>query len=264
MKTKIVLLFLLGWVGIVSGQITVDNSLITIDLEQKIDSVEVFIKRGKYFLQTKGSYKSFSIKKNAVLYGKLSTDSLKEKKNPEKSKQTELKFGSNTKYTILTTHDNDPKIRKYILKSQSDWSWSMTFGANAIIYTNRSKFISQKGDDGNLKVSQVQDKKQLELMPSIMFTFIDNHENFSPGFTGGIGVNFEEISVFLGPSLGIGQNIILTGGIGVHKQTRPNSNYFVGQTIDSAVTNDNLNESQYRINPFIGISFRLDKNPFKK
>lgn len=102
------------------------------------------------------------------------------------------------------------------------------------------------------------------LMPTIMFTFLNNHKSISPGFTGGLGVNFEEISVFTGLSLGIGQNIILTGGVGIHKQMRPNSEYYLGQTIDSSVTNENLNESQYRVNPFLGISFRLDKNPFGK
>lgn len=267
MKTKILLLFLLVLGVETFGQIAVTGNTITIDMNQKVDSIKVLIKKGKYFLQTEGSYKSININKEAVLYPKFSTDSLKNDKElnllTNSVSGIKLKFGSNTEYTITTTHDSIPKVRKYILRSRSDWSWSITFGANTIFYTNRSKFISQKADDGNNKVNKVNDQKHIELMPAIMFTFINNHENISPGFTGGLGVNFEEISVFLGPSLGIGQNIILTGGVAVHKQMRPSSNYFIGQTIDSSVTNDNLNESQYRINPFIGISFRLDKNPFK-
>jgi hypothetical protein len=95
-----------------------------------------------------------------------------------------------------------------------------------------------------------------------MFTFINNQRNFSPGFTGGLGFDFEELSVFAGGALGIGQNIILMAGIAVHKQNRPNTDYTVGQTIDSSVTSDNLNKMQYRVNPFVGISFRFDKNPF--
>ncbi len=266
MKTKILLLLLLVLGAETFGQIAVTDNTITIDMNQRVDSVEVLIKKGKYSLQTEGSYKSIIINKEAVLYPELSTDLKSDKESNHLINSLngiKLKFGSNTEYTILTTHDSIPKVRKYILRSRSDWSWSITFGANTLFYTNRSKFISQKADDGNNKVNKVNDQKHIELMPAIMFTFINNHENISPGFTGGLGVNFEEISVFLGPSLGIGQNIILTGGVAVHKQMRPSSNYFIGQTIDSSVTNDNLNESQYRINPFIGISFRLDKNPFK-
>ncbi len=264
MRTKLLLLLLLGWVGAVWGQVDIDtkNSKITIDSEYKIDSVEVPVNRGTYNLDVLGNYNSISIKKGAILYPKLSVDSTKNTESIRKFEFTKLKFKSNTKYTILVSKSEEPKPRKYILYSQSDWSWTTSFGANALIFTSRSKFISQKDSNGSFSVTKVQDSKQMELMPTIMFTLINNQNNVSPGFTGGLGVNFEEIAVFAGASLGFGQNIILTAGIGVHKQNRPNSSYTVGQIIDSSVTNDNLNESQYRVNPFIGISFRLDKNPF--
>lgn len=57
---------------------------------------------------------------------------------------------------------------------------------------------------------------------------------------------------------------MLTGGFAVNKQLRPNPNYSVGQVIDSTITNENLNVSQYRFNPFVGLTFRLNKNPFAK
>ena len=267
MKTKLIVLLpflLLG--GVVWGQVDIDtkNNAININLSQKVDSIEVPVNKGKYSLIITGKYNSISIRKDAKLYPKLSVDSSTSIKSIRNFEFTELHFKSNTVYTIATRINDEPKPRKYILYSQSVWSWTTSFGAHALFFTSRTKFISQKDANGNFAVAQTQDSKQMELMPTIMFTFINNHNNVSPGFTGGLGINFEEIAVFAGGSLGFGQNIILTAGVGVHRQNRPNSAYFIGQIIDSSITNDNLNESQYRVNPFIGISYRLDKNPFAK
>ena len=264
MKAKLLLVLLL-WAGVVWGQVTVVDKSITLDLSNKIDSIEIIVEGGKaYKFETRGSYKGISISKGVKLYPKLSPDTLQLEKVLTNSKFPDLKFGRNTQYTIVVRQLDEPTTRKYIIKSQSDWSWTTTFGANAIFFSNRSKFISQKADDNSQKVVKIQDRKLMEVLPTIMFTFMNNHNNAPFGFTGGLGINFEEIAVFSGVSLGIGQNIILTGGMGVHKQMRPNSAYYMGQTIDSSITNENLNESQYRVNPFVGISFRLDKNPFGK
>ena len=127
---------------------------------------------------------------------------------------------------------------------------------------NRSKFVS-KETNGSYSVAEIQDRKSMELMPAIMFTLMNKQENFSFGYTGGIGFNFEELALFTGLSLGIGQNIVLTGGVAVHKQHRPNADYSIGQVIENTVTSDDLNQKQYRFNPFLGLSFRLDSNPFK-
>lgn len=238
------------------------NRMITIDLSVEIDSIEMPVEKGNYKLFIPSSQlKSLVIRKNAIEYESLKmerekTDSTKSL-HGESDVVAELVFRSNTQYILYVGVTGEEKIRKYIIKSESDWKWTTSFGANAVFLTNRSRFISL-----NNVVAENRDGKMMDLTPSIMFTFINNQRNFSPGFTGGLGFDFEELSVFAGGALGIGQNIILTAGIAVHKQNRPNTDYTVGQTIDSSVTSDNLNKMQYRVNPFVGISFRFDKNPF--
>ncbi|MGE8512930.1 MAG: hypothetical protein ACN6N7_09550 [Chryseobacterium culicis] len=274
MKTKNLLLSLLCS-GLAFGQVTIKEKKIIINADSDAKSFETVI---EYFKKdsSKNNYDIFainpkgysiSLKKDATMQPVLQIDKAKSDslhKSSTEEKIGEITFKRNTELTItVNTTDKDPKERVYKVKTQTDWRWTTTFGANAIFYTNRNKFISQT-DSGLQKVTEVQSNKTMELMPTVMFNFMDYQNTFSYGFTGGLGINFEEIAVFVGPSIGIGQNIILTAGVGVHKQAIPNSNYSVGQTIDSSVTNDNLNESQYRVNPFIGISFRLDKNPFKK
>lgn len=270
MKTKLLLIFVMCWGEKVFGQIEIRGNEIIVNADSKVKSFETNIEYEKgqkhYVIKSKNPKgNSISIKTDATLQDKLNTE--EKNSTPKSNDEVEIgniTFGRNTELTITISADDDPKERIYIIKTKTNWSWTTTFGANAIFFSNRNKFISQEANDGTQQVAEVRDRKQMELMPTIMFTFMNNHNDFPFGVSGGLGVNFEEISVFSGISLGIGQNIILTGGVGVHKQTRPNSIYSVGQAIDSSVTIDNLNESQYRVNPFIGISFRLDKNPFGK
>lgn len=170
-----------------------------------------------------------------------------------------ITFNRNTE-NVFTIAKGEEKFT-YKIKTKSVRSWTTTFGVNSIFSSERSKFIASE-KDGVHTVSEVKDNKMLDLMPAVMFTFINKQKDFSLGFTGGLGTNFEEITIYSGFSIGIGQNIILTSGLSVNKQLTTNSNYSVGQEIPSSITTENLNESQYRVNPFIGISFRLDKNPF--
>lgn len=248
-------------VGKMSGTGENGKGTITIDLSAEIDSLEILVEKGNYKLYIPSSQlKSLIIKKKAIEYEPLKIEKQKasaEALYDESYAITNLVFRSNTQYILYIGVTGEDKIRKYIIKGESDWKWTTSFGANAVFLTSRSRFTSLDNT-----VVQNKDGEMMELMPSIMFTFMNNQRNFSPGFTGGLGFNFEELSVFAGGALGIGQNIILTAGIAVHKQNRPNTDYVVGQAIDSSVTSDNLNKMQYRVNPFVGISFRFDKNPF--
>ena len=251
---------LFGQIRITSGY----SKAITIDLSVKIDSLETIVKKGNYKLYIPSSQlKSLVIRKEAIEYEPLKMDRGEEKAKSDSVNAknddaiTELTFKSNTQYILYIRVNGEDKVRKYTIESKSDWKWTTSFGANAAFLTSRSRFISSDN-----KVAENRDGKMMDLMPSIMFTFMNNQRNFSPGFTGGLGFNFEELSVFAGGALGIGQNIVLSAGVAVHKQNRPNTDYTVGQIIDSSVTSDNLNKMQYRVNPFVGISFRFDKNPF--
>ncbi|WCM42922.1 hypothetical protein MG290_04355 [Flavobacterium sp. CBA20B-1] len=277
MKAKLLLLQFLLLAGIASGQVTVDclNQKITIDASVPIDyEYEIDFKTCR---SEKGSTSSLqfdceiiapdgyklSIVKQATPQPKFELSANKNHNGNNVHTGTFI-FNKNTEY-LITLSKGGSETKVYKIRTKTNWSWTTTFGANSIIFTNRNKFISQKNDDDTFSVVEVQDRKQMDVLPVVMFTFLNNYNgNNTFGISGGLGINFEEIALFAGGSWGIGQNIMITGGVAVNKQVRPNSSYKIGQIIDSAVTNDNLNESQYRFNPFVGISFRLDKNPFAK
>lgn len=267
MKTKLLLLLLFSAVTS-HAQITIDKDKreIHVDAESKITSFKTTTEKGYYTLIIKNpNCYNIAVERNIVLQPALST-TIEEASNLKRdslkcaNKSQPVSFENNTEYIFTIYEDSSEKI--YKIKSANNWSWSTTFGGNVIFFTNRSKYISHKNEDGGTSVKRIQDGKSMDVMPAIMFTFLNNHKNYSIGPTGGLGVNFQEISLFTGLSLGLGQNFVLTGGVAFHKQMRPNSVYYEGQIIDSSLTNDNLNESMYRINPFLGLSFRFDKNPF--
>lgn len=274
MKNYLILLLLFGWVGVVWGQVNIDYGNYTIDItatppinyESEIDYKNAKDTNGtikfKYNIRIPEKF-NLTITKNSVSQPILSVPQAFTP-SPLVLFQGTMVFDRNTEYLVTITDANGDNKKVYKLRTKSDWSWTTTFGANAIFFTNRNKFISKVSSDNNLIVEEVQDKKQMEFMPAIMFTFMNSHKDVSFGFTGALGVNLEEIAVFTGVSIGVGQNIILTTGAAGHKQTRPKSDYYIGQVIESSTTSDNLNESQYRFNPFFGISFRIAKNPFGK
>lgn len=276
MKTKLLLPFLL-LASTVWGQVTIDcqNKTITIDASVPIDyEYEIDFKTCR---NDKNSTSAIVFDCTIIVPNEYSVSIVKQstpqpkfdiaanKINSNNNNHTgEFVFNRNTEY-IITLIKNSTEKKVYKIRTKTDWSWTTTFGANAIYFSNRNKYISHKNDDNTYSVAEIQDRNQMEVLPVVMFSFLKtSNRNLTGGFTGGLGINFEEIALFAGGTLGIGQNIMITGGVAVHKQVRPHSNYFVGQIIDSSVTNDNLNESQYRFNPFIGISFRLNNNPFAK
>ncbi|MBC7409523.1 MAG: hypothetical protein H7339_14135 [Arcicella sp.] len=238
---------------------------ILIDLNNPTVSYEVIVDKGTYTLKIKLSdkkMKEFKIKSETIEYSPL--DLKTEKKFNENSIETisQLNFDSNTIYTISMKLEDDTE-RKYIYKSVSKRSWTTTFGANAIFLTNPNSYKTIKSGTDKYTVTEYSSEKRIEYIPSLMFTFMDKSKDLAFGFTGGLGFDLEQISVFSGISLGIGQNIILTGGMAFHKQDKLNSTYTVGQEVDTILTTENLTTKQYRFNPFVGISFRLDSNPLK-
>lgn len=152
MKTKLLTFVLPVFAGAACGQVNVDvhsrPKKITIETDIKIDSVEMIVPRGKYFLEVVGA-NSYTMKKGLVPYNPLSTNILKDGEKgiaPQIGKnKTNVRFGRSTEYTIIAvTNDSVPQQRKYVLRSQSDWSWTTTLGANAVIFTNRSKYLSKE------------------------------------------------------------------------------------------------------------------------
>lgn len=266
MRNKILIfIFILTTNIIVSQEI--------IDLNNKIKTSTLILNKGKHTLKITPLSKietieidgrSLDTKPLSAMVNKSLKDSLANFSEIKDDYKTfDFDFKDNTIYTFTIKIVNDTTSRKYVFKSISKRSWSTTFGANSIFLTNPNSYKTIKSGTDVYIVTEYSGEKRIEYIPSLMFTFMDKSKDISFGYSGGIGFDLKQISVFSGISLGIGQNIILTGGIAFHQQEKLNSTYTLGQEVDTALTTENLTTMQYRFNPFVGISFRLDNNPFK-
>lgn len=157
----------------------------------------------------------------------------------------------------------------YVYKTEKRGEWITTFGFNFIYLTNNNTYFSEANSDGTFSIKEGQNKEKFVYQPSLMFTWVNKNNwgksgNWKNGLSGGIGYNFKSsLSVFVGGSVLYNENITLTLGLAIHNQKRLSSKYMEGDIINENLDFDQLHSDYIRVNPFISLSFRLDKNPFK-
>ncbi len=261
---------------LVSVSVFGQNKKLIIDLQSDVQNQEIIVRKGSYDIEVKTAegieILEFKVNRAAETYDQLvlkteSNDSIAPKDTDSINLNLDvhpLEFRSNTVYTFLIKLNKDGVVenRKYVFKTQSTWDWSSTFGINAIFLINSDTYKTV--EDGNeFKVMGDSGQKIIEYVPSVMFSFLDRSKNISWGGSAGLGFDLEQISVFAGFSMAVGQNFIVTTGVAFHNQERLHSKYAANGTVISALSFDDLHEKYYRFNPFVSFSFRLNKSPFK-
>jgi hypothetical protein len=161
----------------------------------------------------------------------------------------------------------------YVLTTGSRGSWRATYGFSFTPDDDERFFTQSVGTptENRFKIMQEHDRADGVFIPALFYTWLPTaHENstWSPGITGGLG--FQGIPggpdpvVFLGPSLSYNQNLMVTGGVVVRKFLRLNGKYQPGDEVSENLTAEQLQESTYRPQWFVALTFRFDTNPFSK
>ncbi|WP_318309267.1 hypothetical protein [Flagellimonas crocea] len=246
-----------------------------IDLNKEILNQEILVESTEYELEILSNssivIEEVLMRKNASKYKPLvwpptESDSIKQFNKQDESIPLfpkKLKFNDNTEYTFLfkIEKDGSEQTRKYIFKSQSDWDWSSTFGINAVFLLNSDTYKTI-ADGETFQIVGDQGQNIIDYVPSIMFSFMNLSKNWAFGPSAGLGFDLEQVSIFGGYSMMIGQNFVFTAGVAFHSQERLDSKYFINDTVDASLSFDELHEKYYRFNPFVSLSLKLDKKPF--
>ncbi|MEM7086341.1 MAG: hypothetical protein AAF489_09175 [Bacteroidota bacterium] len=150
----------------------------------------------------------------------------------------------------------------YTFKGIPKYQWHTTVGLAAITLLNRDTYKTVATDNA---FQIVQDGSQTIFNPVVLmqFTYINLETPTNLGVSGGIGFDFENISVFGGPSIYFGHNLILTAGLALNQQLRLDSKYEKNQIVSEAIDPSDLNTHYYRVNPFVSLTFALDNNLFR-
>lgn len=169
----------------------------------------------------------------------------------------------NTKKT-----ETKKKEFKYTYNTPQRGEWRTTFGFNFIYKIKQETYFSDNNDDNTFTIREARNRDKMDYHPTLMFTwlssnYLDKKMNWQFGLSGGLGYDLDQsLSVFTGPSFIYNENITLTVGIAFHNQKRLLSQYNPGDEINDNLTFAQLHKDYLRVNPFISLSFRLDKNPF--
>lgn len=269
-------------VFLMSLSLFAQKKVIKIDLKSSIYTFSTVIEKGEYEIQLENyddnKRYEISIEREYHTYESLSLPEKKDDKEEQQSLQTstktidtiDLKHNQDLtiKVVVLGKKENDGSFQKekeykYTYQTRRKGSWQSTFGFNFIRLSNTDTYFSKTQDD-NYVVTKGTNQNQYDFHPSIMFTWLQNNgKEVSFGVSGGLGFDLEKsVSVFLGGAVSYNQNITLTIGMAFHNQKRLNSQYKEGDTLAESLDFDQLHKDYMRLNPFISISFRLDKSPF--
>lgn len=95
-----------------------------------------------------------------------------------------------------------------------------------------------------------------------MFYFNRREKDGAPvkwGLTGGLGYDLSDITVLGGIHITYYENITFNFGLAGKKTQLLRGMYSENDIISTNLETDQLHDKYFRINPFFGISFRLDK-----
>ena len=179
-----------------------------------------------------------------------------------------LKRGEQLEIVITRATDDEPRTWTQVFSTEPRGEWQVSYGFSFItqIFNEEKQFFSA-ANDTSFTIKQENNRKSLSFAPSLFFTWMPTksiNEPWSIGFSGGLGFDFENPTVFLSPTISYNQNIKIHLGLVAHKQNVLLGKYEENQVINENLGSEQLHEQLYKINPFISVSFRFDQNPFQQ
>lgn len=168
-----------------------------------------------------------------------------------------------------TTKDGKTLEWKRVYKTPARGQWLTCYSFNfvsPVMGKERSFFAKSVPNDTTFQITREGERKLLAFVPGITFTWLSSRgteRNWAIGGSGGVGFDLEKPVVFLGASLIYNQNLHFSLGFAAHQTRQLHGKYVEGQIIRENLTEDQLNITPYRVNPYFAVSLRFDKNPFK-
>jgi hypothetical protein len=152
-------------------------------------------------------------------------------------------------------------------ESENKWygknKWNLSYGfAFPIMFSNDENYYVKASDSipGKFEIKKRRDNQYIKFIPSIFLHWNPNNadENeWSYSVTGGLGFDMENPIIFAGSSVSYYNMLNFNFGLVVHKVHKLNGKYSNGELINDILDFGQLHEEFYRMNPFVGISFKF-------
>lgn len=151
-------------------------------------------------------------------------------------------------------------------KSEKPGVWLTSYGFTFVPSRDKSYFSRPDTTGGTYTIARETNRHSTDFAPSVFFTW--HPATWRPlgghaGFTGGLGFDLENPVVFAGLSWLLHQNVGIAAGLVMHKERDLKGKYAPNQQIHENLSSDDLTDSSYRPNVFVGLTFRFGQTPFK-
>ncbi|GAA3522045.1 hypothetical protein GCM10022393_40680 [Aquimarina addita] len=259
-----------------------ENTILKVDLSQNVLTEEQTLPKGNYELKIFSNFNcneyiiTSSFKITNQVNEPLDTSLLNQTSNDSKdisikksciysgTKKFEIKKRTVAELVITAKKITDGTTKVYTRKYESIISnkWITSIGISAISLLNSDTYKTQVTEDG-IKIVRDGSQTILQPIPMLQFSYINLEKDVCLGYMGGIGIDIDELSVFAGGTFYVGHNLFLSAGLAFHQQLRLENQYTENDIVSAEISAADLNEKYYRINPFVSLTFRMDKNIFK-
>lgn len=172
--------------------------------------------------------------------------------------------------TIVVSREIDGKTHTWthVLTTPTRGQWYVTYGFSFItnMFNAEETYFAKSVPDTTLyTITKKNSNTSLTFVPCVLVHWVPTrwaNNSFVPSLTGGLGFDLESPSVFFGGSVLFNSNLGIHLGVAAHKQNHLNGMYSAGEIIKENLTEDQLNERFYTVNPFVSLSFRFSGSPF--
>jgi len=180
----------------------------------------------------------------------------------------DLKKSQILKITVKRTNKAGKElewVRIYKTPERGKWLTSYSFNFITQIASKERLFFAKSIGMDSFQITGESNRKLMHFVPGITFTWLSAagfKRDVGVGVSGGVGFDLENPVVFVGASFIWNQNLSLTIGAAAHQVKDLHGKYNEGDIIRENLSPDQLMIEPYRVNPFISLSLRFDKNPF--
>jgi Pregnancy-associated plasma protein-A len=168
--------------------------------------------------------------------------------------------GAEREVVITVVRDGSPgREWKLILTSSSRGEWRTSYGFTFVKDRDEQYFTSAIPDQaGKFRIGREADRERADFIPSIFFTWHGTGHRWGPAF--GLGYDLESPALFVGAGWKYRQNVMLTGGLAIHSRKDLRGRYDKGDVVMENLGDEQLTESTYTPNFYLGATFRFGTN----
>jgi len=163
-------------------------------------------------------------------------------------------------------------VRRFTTGPQGAWRATYGYTFPALMRLSKSRlvqdghrFVTKQVAEGKYLIAEDRPARQFDALPAVMFTYMPADEReYVHGWTGGLAVDITKPVLFLGYGATWRSNLHVSIGAAFREESVEIGQYSIGDTVATNLTAEQLGENAFRARPYLSVTLRFDKNPFKK